>query len=649
MLILAAVTRYPERQVALMMIDTACIALQASAQERPSVPPWFAEVVLIAHYLTQQGVLEALAHQVRLVRGRFGQYEVIDFLVLLLGYAISGERTLPEFFSRLAPFAMPFMALFGRSELPHRSSLSRFLAAVDRSCLEAFRTQFEKSFGQQGSEDAIGGVWDRQGQRHVGFDIDATRQPARQRALPRREELPAARRRLDQVCAPGYRGRKRGEVVRSRTTVLQMHSRQWGGTYSGAGNGDYREELRSACGAIHTYLDAYHLPHAAGLVRLDGQYGDGAVIAQVMKTGLPVVVRGRAYPLLNHPQIQQVLEHPPTSVITLADSGLVYELFDGGWLWVEDAQLRCRVVIARRAAPPPPQTVTVGKRVGDVVYELFFTTTEDDAFLVQDIVDLSQGRGAFEGVLADEDVEQEPDRWCSYTPYGQELWQIAAQWVWNVRWVLGSTLQTAPLRAIEWSPIPDTLPVTTPSLSAEQAREEEYGPFHWAGDAGRARGRLAASAFVLQGDGTLQCPAGASLWLQEQRQETPYAQRLVFCAPLEACQSCHLREQCLGRSAQGNRARRVSAVRRLLPLSRSPCEREGTLLVIRWVDVAGRSICRHWIRHWRTQAMEVVCLTQKPEKLSPPPRPPRAVRCHQRLSWKERLDRNAWWGPPRAH
>jgi len=426
-----------------------------------------------------------------------------------------------------------------------------------------------------------------------------------------------------------------------------MHSQQWIGTYSGAGNGDYREELKSACRAICTYLDTYDLPPAAGLVRLDGQYGDAAVIVQMMKTGLPVVVRGRAYHLLNHPQIQQVLEQPPASVMTLADSGIVYELFDGGWHWLEDG-LRCRVVIARRAAPPPPQTVTVGKRVGDVVYELFFTTTEDDAFLVQDIVGLYYGRGAFEGVLADEDVEQDPDRWCSYTPYGQELWQIASQWIWNVRLVLGSTLQTAPLREIEWSPIPDTLPATTPSLSSEEAREEEYGPLHWAGDAGRARGRFAASTFTLQEDGTLRCPAGASLWLQEQRQETPYAQRLVFCAPLEECQTCLLREPCLGRGARGNRARRVSAVRRLLPLSRSPCQREGTLLAIHWVDIPGRSIRRHWIGHWRSQSVEVVPLTEKLEKLSAPPRPPRAVRRHQRLSWKERLDRNAWWGPPRV-
>ncbi len=31
-------------------------------------------------------------------------------------------------------------------------------------------------------------------------------------------------------------------------------------------------------------------------------------------------------------------------------------------------------------------------------------------------------------VLTDEDVEVDPDRWCSSTACGQELWQIACQW-----------------------------------------------------------------------------------------------------------------------------------------------------------------------------------------------------------------------------
>ena len=165
-------------------------------------------------------------------------YEPIDFLALLIGYAISGERTLSDFFERLVPFGTAFMALFGRNCLPHRSSLSRFLADVDRPCLEAFRTLFERhSFTEGWTPETIGGIWDRQGRRYIVFDVDATRQAARQRALPCPAELPAAQRRLDAVCAPGYTGRKRGEVVRTRTTARRdayapmgrylRRSRQW--------------------------------------------------------------------------------------------------------------------------------------------------------------------------------------------------------------------------------------------------------------------------------------------------------------------------------------------------------------------------------------------------------------------------------------
>lgn len=95
-----------------------------------------------------------------MVRGRFGRYEPIDFLGLLLGYAISGERTLEAFFARLAPFESAFMALFGRRCCPHRARLSRFLADVDRPCLEAFRTLFQRnSFTDGWTAETIGGIW----------------------------------------------------------------------------------------------------------------------------------------------------------------------------------------------------------------------------------------------------------------------------------------------------------------------------------------------------------------------------------------------------------------------------------------------------------------------------------------------------------
>ena len=177
---------------------------------------------------------------------------------------------------------------------------------------------------------------------------------------------------------------------------------------------------------------------------------------------------------------------------------------------------------------------------------------------------------------------------------------------------------------------------------------EEYGPWQWTAAFGRATGRFGADAFTLQEDGKLRCPAGASLWLSEVRQENAFTQRAVYLAYQTDCQCCSLREECLAKGAKGNRARRVSAVRRLLPPPASiECERKPILLgPIRWVDVAGRALRRNWMTHWRQQYIEVIPLAQMPKSMAPPSRPPRAVRSHHRWSWHDRLACNAWWGPP---
>jgi hypothetical protein len=52
-----------------------CIEVQASPEARFSIPPWFAEVVIVARYLATSGLVEAFGQQVRLVRGHFGKYE----------------------------------------------------------------------------------------------------------------------------------------------------------------------------------------------------------------------------------------------------------------------------------------------------------------------------------------------------------------------------------------------------------------------------------------------------------------------------------------------------------------------------------------------------------------------------------------------
>lgn len=301
-----------------------------------------------------------------------------------------------------------------------------------------------------------------------------------------------------------------------------MHTRQWVGTYSSKGNGDYRGELTLALQAITTSLKHFAFSSEMALVRLDGLYGDAAVIAQIIGAGVFFVTRGKGYHLLTHPQIQAVLALPPRERMTRMNTGEIVELFDGGWLSLGMGLPVVRVVVARHLAPSPDRQVKVGKRVGEWVYELFLTNVEWHAFFLKDIVDLYYGRGAFEGVLADEDKEQDPDRWYSYTECGQELWQVVSQWAWNLRLTLGHQMQEKPMRQMEWT-LPRGLLVR---LQANETTYPVYGP--WQIARGGPRGKFPNRSFPLQDDGTLRCPAGATLRLHYRYQVNDTTQGATF-------------------------------------------------------------------------------------------------------------------------
>jgi hypothetical protein len=370
------------------------VEIHTSPADVPSIPAWFAELILLARHFTQRGTLAAVAEQVRLARGRAGHYDVIDFVAVLLGYALSGEPTIEAFCDRLRPFAGSFMALFGRDQLPHRSTLSRFLADVDGACLAALRQQFDHDLCAHGfTGDLLGGLVDRSGHRLLVFEIDGTRQVARQRALVSAAEFPAPRRRMAEVCAPGYRGRKRGEVVRTRTTVLQAHTHQWLGTFAGAGNGDDAAELDAACQVIVAYLKAKGLRPAQALVRLDALYGTASPLAHVQQAGLGFVTRGRDYQLLDHPTVCARLTLPYDARVQHPETQVQRDLFDVGYItdWlapVPDLALTCRVIVARQPAPARTEAVTSGKLRDGFVYELFLTTVPVQCLHVTEVVEL---------------------------------------------------------------------------------------------------------------------------------------------------------------------------------------------------------------------------------------------------------------------
>jgi hypothetical protein len=694
------------------------VHIQVDPANAPSTPPWFGEVAVVAHALQRYGILNAIKERVRFVRARMGKYELIDFVAMLIGYAVSGEPTLRAFCERAQPFASEFMALFGRADFPTPPTLSRYLAVLDQPCVEALRTLFlEDLLARSPFGAPPGGLWDRPGGKWLLMDVDGTKQAARQRALPATSDLPPAHRRFDRVCAPGHLGRKRGEVVRTRTTILQAHTHQFLGTFGNPGNGQYRSELQQARTVIATYAHALSFPLSHVVIRLDGLYGNAAPLADLLaaqageEEGPAVVVRGKDYHLIAQPAIEQRLKLPPDQVTIHPESGASRTLYDCGSIQLAPTGPMMRMLLATHPAGSsrPP----IGKVREGTVYEQFFTTLPRHAFTPADVLDLYLHRGSFETVLADEDEEQVVDRWVSRTQWGQEFWQIINQWIWNLRLELGQQAQATTMRVTDLSysqvqeppmPSPDddpppdgTSPPVPPDavpLSAETAPVDpaasppvpdkadgaetsqnaldwpaSYGPPNWARPS--FTHGFPGSAFPPQPDGTLRCPAGYPLFVQERRPERNGSLRVLYAARIGHCRPCPLRAQCQ-EAGTTLKPRRVSAVfwprtpppavsppGKVAPVSEAeqtvppaeeiPASPPVPIQPVRWGDWPRCQIRRTFVQLLRTQAVLIsvrATETLVHAKQQSPLLETRAARAHWRLSWEERLARNT--RPPTA-
>lgn len=175
-----------------------------------------------------------------------------------------------------------------------------------------------------------------------------------------------------------------------------------------------------------------------------------------------------------------------------------------------------------------------------------------------------------------------------------------------------------------------------------------YGPPQWARPS--FTHGFPGSAFTPQPDGSLHCPANHPLYPQERRPERDGSLRILYAARIGHCRSCPLRAQCQ-ESSTTLKPRRVSAVLRPLSSSLSdaslPPDTASTPLPsapVFWRDWPRCGIRRTWLKVVRNQT---ICL-ESASPLSPSfakvpteNRMTRAERAHWRLSWQQRLARNA--------
>jgi hypothetical protein len=116
--------------------------IEASAQPQQTAPPWLAEAIVLARAIWSTWALLPLCETVRVARGRAGRYEVCDFVLILLAYAVSKAATLAAFFAQAKPVRTQLMASWQRDRSPSAPALSRFLSAVTATSVEQLRTLF---------------------------------------------------------------------------------------------------------------------------------------------------------------------------------------------------------------------------------------------------------------------------------------------------------------------------------------------------------------------------------------------------------------------------------------------------------------------------------------------------------------------------
>jgi len=206
---------------------------------------------------------------------------------------------------------------------------------------------------------------------------------------------------------------------------------------------------RDACSPPAPLATQGLLP-AQALVRLDGLYGDGAIVADLRVAGVSWTMRGKDYGLLELTQVKERLALPADEQFVHPESGVCRDLFECGELPMTAQGHHSRVIIATHPAGTTASPIGV-TRAG-VVYELFFTALPALGFTAADVVKLYLHRDSFETVLSAEDREQDSDRWSSYTTSGQETWQILSQWMWNLRQELSQQWQPTSMRLTEFSP-----------------------------------------------------------------------------------------------------------------------------------------------------------------------------------------------------
>jgi hypothetical protein len=385
------------------------------------------------------------------------------------------------------------------------------------------------------------------------FDVDPTITALRHRALPVSDDLPEACRRSEDTGAPGYKGRKRGDIVFRQATVQHVGSGGWVHAQLAPGNADSVGDFARCLDSIVETCERIDHPHARVLVRMDGEHGNVPWYSACRERGLPFVTRLNRSALYEDPEVldrlreatwyrvEDSLAGPQRAaaelgVMTLAP-GKKTQRPDG----TAYAPITVRVVACRF---PKQGKAKRGRTLDGWQVELFAVDLPADAWPAPEAITTYYARNALENRFSQEDRELGLARIVSYHLPGQELATLVGLSLWNRRVVCGFQLETPPaerpVQRLRQPQVDDRVPAQWPRdpVLARLLAELDWSALL---DKGRAGWR-----FDAQG-GELVCDEGRPLTLTSVR-PIPAGQAttsIIFRRPKGGCEDCETRPRCL--------------------------------------------------------------------------------------------------------
>ena len=529
------------------------VEITLNSEDPARIPDNLVEGATMLLDLERRGVLDQIGERLKIRRQ--GGYCGLDVWIVLWLFVSSGATSgVKKFWEVLRPFQKRVAAMAGRRKLSSPASLSRALGAIEPELLREASQWLLLDVADiddvlrhpaMQTYDAHGRNW------HV-FDLDPSVVTLRHRSLPVDDGLPEVRRRSEDTGAPGYSGRKRGDIQFRQISMNHAGSSAWIHSHLSTGNGDGVIDFDPVLDSLIATSERLEHPVERTLLRMDGEYGNVPFFSLCRERGVPFITRLNRPKLFDDPEILARLRGAMWNLVEDSKCGPQRSAADIGMISIAPGAKTMRPdgttyepVTLRVVACifPKRGKAKRGRTLDGWQVELFAADLPADAWRAHEVITAYYARNSLENRIGQGDRELGIDRVVSYHLPGQELATLVGLSLWNLRLARGFEMErppeVRPAQRLHKSRVDDRVPAAWPR---DHVARDALADLDWPELLARRSGWSWDRA-----TGELRCDQDRPLRLTTVR-SAPHAEgrtAIIFRRPTGGCEQCASRPDCL--------------------------------------------------------------------------------------------------------